>query len=257
MQRFPHINKPIRYTEKIQWYKLNGCIDSYAPLVDKYMVRSYVSKVIGDACLIPLLQVGDAVEDINFNALPNQFVIKLSHGSGYNYICRDKAHADIEWIKSTLAAWRKENFYFVGRERQYKNCTPKILVEELLHEEGELMDYKLFCFQGTPKFIQVDVDRSTNHTRAFFDLKWNKLPFTTLYPLTEKTIDCPVNLDEMIEIAKALSKGLMHVRVDLYNPGGRIYFGELTFTHGNGFEPFYPDEWDFVIGSYFKLPLEY
>lgn len=257
LQRLPDIHNPVRYTEKIQWYKLNGGLEAYSSFVDKFEVRSFVSRMIGDNYLVPLLQVGDAVEDINFDALPDQFVIKLSHGSGYNYICEDKKHADIKEIKSLLSVWRAENFYFVGRELQYRNCTPKILVEKLLCEDGGVNDYKLFCFDGIPRFIQVDVDRLTKHTRAFFDLTWNRLPFTTLYPLTEKVIDCPANLDEMIEVARKLSKGFMHVRVDLYNPGGHIYFGELTFTHGNGFEPFYPDEWDITIGSYFKLPLEY
>jgi len=255
MQRLPNIDNPVRYTEKIQWYKLHGGLDEYSSLVDKYKVRSFISKTIGDAYLIPLLQVGDTVEDINFDALPEQFVIKLSHGSGYNYICKKKKHTDIDELKKLLSSWRNENFYFVGRERQYKNCQPKIIVETLLQEDGELTDYKLFCFDGAPRFIQVDVDRSTHHTRSFFDLAWNKLPFTTLYPRTEKVIDRPGNLDEMIEIARKLCQSFRHVRVDLYNPDGHIYFGELTFTHGNGFEPFYPDEWDAAIGSYFKLPV--
>lgn len=255
LQKLPNLDVPIRYTEKLQWYKLNGKLEQFSSFVDKYEVRKYVSTIIGESYLVPLIDVYDSVEDIKFDSLPKEFVIKLTHGSGYNYICHDKSLIDIRHLKSKLLSWQNENFYDIGREPQYKKCSRRFIVEKYLHEEGGLKDYKIFCFDGEPKFIHVDIDRSTNHTRAFFDLNWTRLPFTTLYPQAVKVIDRPSNLECLISTARSLSKGFKHVRVDLYNPGGKIYFGELTFTHGNGFEPFIPDEWDIVVGNYFVLPV--
>jgi hypothetical protein len=233
---------------------LNGGLENYTSFADKVEVRTFVALTVGEKYLTPLIGAWDDFEKIEFHKLPKQFVLKLSHGSGYNVVCKDKVKLNIELIKNQIKNWQKENFYQIGRERQYKNCCPKILVEKYLQDNtGELLDYKIFCFNGKPTYIQVDFDRSTNHTRAFYDIQWNRLPFTTLYPLSERNLERPDNLDELLTVAAKLSKDFLHVRVDLYNPDGHVFFGELTFTHGNGFEPFYPDEWDILVGNQFVI----
>lgn len=254
-RRFPNINNPKRYTEKIQWYKLYGKLERYCALVDKYEVRDFVALTVGKKYLIPIIGVWDDFDEIDFCRLPKQFVIKMTHGSGYNIVCTDKAQINLETIRNKLSNWKKENYYEIGRERQYNNCRPKIMIENYLEDQsGELIDYKIFCFNGNPAYIQVDLGRTTNHTRAFYDIHWNRLPFTTYYPLASRNVIRPENLDELLTLAEKLSKDLLHVRVDLYNPDGKAFFGELTFAHGNGFEPFYPDEWDMIVGNQFEIP---
>jgi len=254
-RRFPNLRKPTRYTEKLQWYKLNGDLEKYHDYVDKYKVRSYVAETIGENYLIPIIGVWDDVSQIDMTAMPEEYVFKLTHGSGFNIICNKLNKVEENMLKERLSKWKFVNYYKIGREGQYKKCKPKIIAEMYLDiVGGELLDYKFFCFDGEPLFVQVDSDRFVNHKRSYYNLQWKRLPFTTYYPQAENNIKCPSRLEEMIIVARKLSEGFRHVRVDLYQYDNRVYFGELTFTHGNGLEPFYPDKWDTTFGESFLVP---
>ncbi|MBN1531191.1 MAG: glycosyl transferase [Spirochaetes bacterium] len=253
-RRLPNIRRPERYNDKIQWYKLYGGLENLHEYVDKYTVREHVARIIGERYLIPLIGVWESVDAIDFARLPDRFVLKATHGSGYNIVCSDKSKLDHRATMTTLKKWMNENFYDVNRERQYKRCTPRIIAEQYIEDsDGELIDYKIYCFDGVPLYIHVDLDRFTHHTRAFYDADWKRLPFSTLYPIASRETPRPANLGELLDLSRMLSGGVPHVRVDFYNVDGRIYFGELTYTHGNGYEPFTPDEWDFEMGRKFTL----
>jgi hypothetical protein len=253
-RRFPNLKNPKRYTEKIQCYKLYGGLEKFNNYVDKYEVRSYVAETVGENYLIPLIGVWDDVAQIDMAMLPEEYVLKVTHGSGFNIIRSKSIKVDEKQLKATLMQWQKVDFYKVGREKQYEKCKPRILAEKYLNTvDGELLDYKFFCFNGEPLYVQVDSDRHVNHKRAYYDLQWKRLPFTTYYQQADKDFERPSTLEEMIVVAKKLSQDFRHVRVDLYQYYGQVYFGELTFTHGNGLEPFYPDKWDTIVGESFLV----
>lgn len=251
----PDFAKPKTFNEKIIHLK-NYCKHPNAQLyTDKFLVRNFVSSAIGSQYLIPLIGVYKKASEIDFSALPEKFVLKANHGSGWNIICKDKSKLNIPNTIKLLNKWLGINYYDMGRDYTYKTIEPKIVAEILMETKngGDLKDYKIFCFNGEPIYIQVDVDRSTNHTRAFFDLKWNRMPFTTLYPFFEGSIDPPECLEEMIQVARKLSMGFIFLRVDLYEVNGKVYFGEMTFHHGGGFEPFIPAEYDAILGNYLHI----
>jgi len=231
------LKNPQRFTHKIQWLKLNGRLERFAPFADKYTVRGYIEKKISAQHLIPLIGVWDSVEDIPFEMLPNQFVLKLTKGCGYNYICKDLSTADINNIKRTLRQWMKEDFYSQERERQYKPGKQRIIAETYMEDEfGGLRDYKIHCVQGVPRYVQVDTDRFTDHKSQILHTNWedasslNPSSFSEATTLPQK----PSTLDEMLKIAAVLSADFPYVRVDLYSVKNKIYFGELTFTPGSG-----------------------
>ena len=236
--------------------KFYGDLERLAPWVDKCTVRNIVATSVGTDILIPLIGVYEDLRTLDLESLPDTCILKCSHGSGYNIVLRKKdPDYDSDKIMQFLRHCLDRNYFYTGFEPQYFHCHPCILVEPLLEDpNGPLLDYKFFCFDGKHCYVQVDLDRYTNHTRCFYDMNWNKMPFTTHYPIFAGQVDKPLPFQRMISIASKLSQGFAHVRVDLYCIGSSVYFGELTFTHGNGFERFYPDEWDFVFGDLMHLP---
>lgn len=251
-----HLNPPITYNEKLQWLKLNNRKDEYTSMVDKYEVRKFIEERVGDGYLIPTLGVWDRPEDIDFDSLPDEFVLKCTHDCGGLIICRDKTKLDCEAAKKKLSKCLKHNFYYQGREWPYKNVKPRIYAEKYMSDpnEEQLSDYKVFCFNGVPKIIQVDYDRYTGHKRQFFDTEWNRMDVSFHFPSdTKKRIAKPSVLEEMLELAKKLSLGFPHLRTDFYIIGNKLYVGEMTFFHGTGFGRWWPESFDAEMGSWLDL----
>jgi len=250
-----NLKSPKTFNEKILWLKMYYRYPEANKLADKYLVREYIKKTIGEKYLIPLIGVYDDAKQIDFSKLPNSFVMKPNHASGLILFVKDKRKLDELKCKKMLNKWLKLDYYKLSKSYEYKDIKPRILCEEYLEGSREygLLDYKFFCFNGEPLYIQVDFDRFVNHTRAFYDINWNKQPFTLFYPLSIKELPRPKNFDEMIYVARTLSKDMKFVRIDLYNIEGRIYFGEITFHHGGGFETVYPKEYNVYLGQLIKL----
>jgi hypothetical protein len=254
---FQHL--PQTFNDKLQWLKLYDRKPEYVQMVDKYEVRKYIADKIGEKYLISLIGVWDKFDDINFNDLPDQFVLKCTHNSGGIIICRDKRCFNMQYARRKMKSWLGHNFYYYGREWPYKNVKPRIIAEKYMADESgiELKDYKIHCFHGEPKIIQVDFGRFTNrHKRNFYSLAWEYQPFSLLYPTHQETkIKKPESLIVMLQLAKKLSQNIPYIRVDLYSIMQEIYFGELTFYHGSGYEKFNPPEWNKVFGDWLVLPL--
>jgi hypothetical protein len=246
---------PTRYTEKINILKISPEVKKLAKYTDKYLVRDYVKKTIGEQYLVPLIGVYSSVDDIDFASLPSQFILKCTHGSGMNLICLDKAGFDWSAAKNQLKIWLKSNFYHTfGRELQYNYIQPRIICEEYLSSEGnDIVDYKIYCFAGKPEFIRIMSGRSTSLRKNIYDCSWGKPPFQFMAEGTDSNwiLPKPKNLEEMIDVATKLSAPFSFVRVDLYNSKGRVYFGELTFTPAAGIQFFSPDSYDELYGSKF------
>lgn len=247
------------YSEKMQWAKIYDQDPRKTICADKLAVREFVKDRIGENYLIPLLGVWDRYSDIDFNKLPNQFVLKTNCGSGDVSIVKDKNNLSFsEKIKMKRKIEESINcdFSTLLCERHYSNIPPKIIAEKYICDnDGELNDYKFMCFNGEPKFVWVDVGRYTDHRRNIYDLNWNLLPFTMTFPNVNNPVKQPKNFSEMVRIASALSEGFSHVRVDLYNIDGRIYFGEMTFSSDAGFEKCYPEIFDKKIGEMWNLKM--
>ena len=258
---WPHLNHPRTFNEKLQWLKLNDRHAEYTQMVDKIDAKKYVASIIGEKYIIPTLGVWDSVDEIEWDKLPNQFVIKVSSDSGGIVVCKDKQTLDIEKAKEKLTNGWGKNYYVHNKEYPYRDLTPRIIAEEYKEDESgyELRDYKIFCFNGEPKilFVASDRQKAGEDTKFdFFDLNWNHLPFTNGHPNSKEHIAKPKNFEEMLEIAKKLSVGIPQVRIDLYTCNGQIYFGEITFFHWSGMTAFDPVEWDFKLGKMIKLPCE-
>ncbi len=254
---FPNLKNPKTFNEKTLWLKQNYRDKLGMIVADKYKVRNYVEKKIGSKYLIPLINIYKDEKEINIGTLPKRFVLKPNHGSGWIIICRDKVKISEKYVKNICKDWLKMNYYYISREWQYKNIEPKIILcEEYLSpkENEELKDYKIFCFNGNPKYVQIDVDRFTNHKRCFYDTNWKKLPFTTLYPKANRDIPKPSKLNEMLLISKKLSENFIFSRIDLYYPKNKVFFGEITLHHGGGYEPFFPQYYDLILGKDLSLP---
>lgn len=254
-----NLKKPFSFNEKIIWLKLNHKVPNATELCDKYRVRSFVKDKIGEKHLVPLIDCFDNVDQVHIDKLPDSFVLKPNHGSGYVIVVPSKKKLktrDIIAIKKRLREWMETDYYKWGKSYEYKGIRRRILCEIYLESSTEkpLLDYKVHCFGGEPQLIQVDFDRFSRHTRKFYDLNWNVTPFSTLYPLSNKDVSKPDRLDQMLIYARKLSEGLIYSRIDFYIYNGQIYFGEITLHHGGGFEPFYPREYDYIIGRKIKLP---
>ena len=252
---FPNIDDPSTFNEKTLFMKMyyrETPIDYFA---DKYRVREYITQKIGSRYLVPLINHYEKAEDIDFDKLPQEFVLKMNHGSGWNLIVLDKNKINRNSVKHQLEKWMKLNYYNVGREWQYKSIKPLILCEEFLFnpDHTPIRDYKVFCFNGKAQFVQIDLDRFTNHRRQFYDRDWNLQPFTTLFPKEDIPIEKPNHLAEVLEAAEKLAVGFMFLRVDFYYNGSEIHFGELTLHHGGGCEPFIPSEYDLILGKMLKM----
>ena len=254
------LNQPKTYSEKLQWLKLYDRNPLYTSLVDKSLVKEYVSKIVGDEYIIPTLGVWNNFEQIDFCQLPNQFVLKCTHDSGGLVICKDKSKFDIENARNIINKSLKFKYYKSYREWPYKNVVPRIIAETYMEDEtGELKDYKFFCFDGKVKalFIASDRQKKGEDTKFdFFDREFNHLPFTNGHPNASVLPQKPHMFEKMVNLAETLSKGFPHVRVDLYEVGEKIYFGELTFFHWSGFVPFNPEIWDYKFGEWLQLPIK-
>lgn len=252
------LQNPQTFNEKLQWLKLYNRKPEYTVMVDKYKVREYIAQELGEEYLIPLLGVWDNPDEIDFDALPNQFVLKCNHNSGLGMcICKDKSELDISKVKVELRKGLKQDYYLTGREWPYKDVPRKIIAEKYMEDvSGDLKDYKFYCFNGEMKFVMINSDRNTSRpTRAdYFDRDFNWLDFTWGYSHAEVHPKKPEQFEKMVAIVEKLAKGLPHIRVDLYDCNGKIYFGELTFFDGSGFDKIEPLEWDYKIGKLLKLP---
>ena len=253
------IDNPQTYNEKLQWLKIYNRRPEYTHMVDKYAVKEYVASIIGQQYIIPTLGVWDSVDDIDFDSLPSQFVLKCTHDSGGIVICTDKSQLDIDAAKAKLKAGLKTDYYPRSREWPYKDVPHRIIAEQYMVDESgyELKDYKFFCFDGQPKALFVASDRShpTEETKFdFFDIEFNHLPFTNGHPNSTKPVLKPQGYDTMCALAAKLSEGMPHARIDFYDINGYIYFGEITFFHWGGFVLFSPMEWDYTFGNWLTLP---
>ena len=263
-----NLKDPKRFNEKLQWLKLYNRNPFYNIIVDKYAVREYIKEKIGDEYLIPLLGVWDKIEDVDYSKLPEQFVLKGTNDCGSVMICSDRKKFDFKKAKYILKRATTVKYYYTrGREWAYKDVQPRIIAEKFMVDESgyELKDYKFFCFNGEPKMIQVNFDRfnksfdkSMETKKNLYDTEWNFLPFVHNYPsVSEAQIARPERLEDMLELARTLSKGFPFLRVDFYYINGRIYFGELTLYPASGYGAFTPDEWDYTLGSWIDLDLAY
>ena len=251
------IKKPETFNEKITWIKLYDKNPIYHILADKLAVRQYIVKKIGHEFLNELYDVFNSVEDIKLENLPKSFILKVTHGCGYNIICRNKLNMDWNNEFNKLKKWLKKDYYKQGREWAYKGIKPRIICEKLLLDsKGKLpQDYKFFCFHGLPIYVQVDFGRFEEHTRSFYDMSWNKCPFELEYPVNKNIVKKVYNFDKMVDIATKLSQNLSFIRIDLYNVDGKIFFGEMTIYPGNGSEKFSPHEYDKKLGQHLKLTI--
>jgi len=251
---------PKTFNEKIQWLKLYDSTPIKTKLADKYLVRDWVKEKIGEQYLIPLLGVYDRFDDIDFDKLPNRFVIKCNHGCGYNIIVKDKSQLDVAEVKAKLDKWMKENFAFrYGYELHYRDITPKIIIEKYITNEasgGDLFDYKFWCFNGKVEYIQFLSERNISGLKmAFYDKNWVKQNFVYSHPLDVKNMPRPDNLQEMIKLAETLSQGFSHVRVDFYRlDDGSLLFGEMTFTSASGTGRWNDKSINLKLGKMIKLP---
>ena len=274
-----NLKNPQTYNEKIQWLKLYDRRDNYTNIVDKVEVKKYVASIIGDEHIIKTIGVYNKWDDIDFSKLPNKFVIKCTHDSGGLIVCRDKKKLDYEKAKIKIENCLKKNYYHSAREWPYKNVKPRILIEEYLsvdQHKGKngkisslekiqlkngLLDYKFMCFDGEVKALFLDigvigsgVGHAEEYYRNVYDKNFNLMPFLETRQNYPEKVYKPDHYEEMVKIAEKLSKGFPHIRVDLYNINGKIYFGELTFYHGSGLSnKFIPEEWNKTFGSYINL----
>lgn len=254
---WPNLKKPKTFNEKLQWLKLHDRNPLYTKLVDKYEVKKYVAEQIGSEYLIPTLGVWDKFDDIDFDKLPDQFVLKCTHDSGGLVIVKDKSKFDINDAKKKISRCLKMNYYWSMREWPYKNVKPKIIAEKYMEDESgyELKDYKIFCFNGEPKALFIATDRGIHETKFdFFDADLNHLPMKQHYPNNpDIKIPDPEGIKKMFELAHVLTKDFKHCRADFYDINGSIYFGELTFSHFSGMQAMEPVEWDAKFGSWLSL----
>ena len=247
-----NIENPTKFNEKIQWLKLYDSTEEKARLADKLACRKWVSEKIGAQYLIPLMGGYRSFDEINFDMLPDSFVLKTNHGSSTNIIVKDKKSLNYKEAKMKMNRWLSSNYGFnQGFELHYGMIPPRIICEKYMGEN--LNDYKFFCFDGKPEFVWVDVGRYSNHCRNTYDLEWNELPFI-IDRFKRVAVEKPKNLELMIELATRLSKEFAFVRVDFYEIDGKVYFGEMTFTSSSGRDKFYPAKYDLICGEKIKLP---
>ena len=252
--KFLNLKKPRTFNEKIQYLKLHDRNHEYTKLVDKFEVRNIVKKKLGPDILVPIYGVFSNFNEINFEKLPNSFVIKCTHDSGSYIIVENKNSLDLKKTKKYINNKLSKNYFQKGREWPYKNVKPRIIVEKLLKTENDLNDYKVFCFNGQPKFIQVDFDRFKNHKRNIYDFNWKLLDIFIEYPNDfSKKIEKPLLLDQIYKCSIELSKNLIFSRIDFYISDSKLFFGEITLHHGSGYELIRPEQYNLKFGNWIKL----
>ena len=256
------LKKPKTFNEKLQGLKLYNRKPEYAVLVDKYKVKQYVAEKIGDEYIIPTLGVWEKFDDIDFDSLPEQFVLKCTHDSGGLVVCRDKNTLDKNAAKEKIERSLKKNYYWKGREWPYKNVKPRIIAEKYMEDENPaagLTDYKFFCFNGKAEMLYVSQGLEDHSTASisFYDMEGKEMPFhrSDFNPIKGELM-LPANFSQMKEIAKQLAEEVRipFVRIDLYSVCGKTYFSEITFFPCGGMLPFEPKEWDEKLGDWIKLP---
>ena len=255
-----NIENPQTFNEKLQWLKLYNRKEEYTTMVDKYAVREYIAEKLGEEYLIPLLGVWDNPEDIDFDALPDKFVLKCNHNSGTGMcICKDKSKLDIPKVKKGLIKGLKEDYFIISREWPYKNVKRRIIAEEYMEDKnGDFVDYKFFCFNGKADNVMVCIERQTGNPRYyFFDRQWKLMRINKLGVAAPEgfTLPKPECIDRMFEIADLLSKDMPYSRIDLYEVDGKIYFGEITFFPNSGFGANFLLETDKLFGEMIDLDL--
>ena len=253
------LENPKTYNEKLQWLKLYDRRPEYGNMVDKYEAKKYVAERIGKQYIIPTLGVWDKFDDIDFDALPDQFVLKCTHDSGGLVICRDKSTFNQKAAKRKINACLNTNYYWRWREWPYKNVKPRIIAEQYMEDTktAELRDYKFFAFDSVVRavFIASDRQKKGEETKFdFFDSEFNHLPVINGHPNAPILPQKPERFEEMQALASKLSEGIPHLRVDFYEVNGNVYFGELTLYHWSGLTAFEPKEWDEIFGSWIQLP---
>ena len=242
--------------EKLQWLKIYNRDPQYTKMVDKYESKNYITSVLGKRYIIPTIGIYNSFDEIDFDKLPNQFVMKCTHDSGGVIVCKDKNSLDIENSSKMLKKILKRNFYYFGREWPYKNVKHRIIVEDLLENKdgSDLIEYNFFCFNGIPKFFMTCYgDKRYNRYNDYYDMDFNRMNLKWEYKTSKEQEKKPELFDEMIDISKKLSKNIPHLRVDLYLCNGKIYVGELTFFHWSGFGKIEPDEWNYKLGDLIEL----
>lgn len=255
------LENPKTFNEKLQWLKLYNRKPEYTTMVDKYTVKEYVAAKIGEEYVIPTLGVWDNVEDIDWKSLPNQFVLKTTHGGGNTgvVICKDKNTIDVDDVKSKLYLSLKQDLFKSSREWPYKNIVKRIIAEPYMEDNStrELRDYKFFCFNGEVKCMFIGSERQKREEPFFdfYDCDFNLLVIKQGHPNSVDKPSKPCCFEKMKGLASVLSEGIPHVRIDFYEVNGCVYFGEMTFFHFGAFVPFEPDSWDYIFGSWINLPL--
>lgn len=261
MGRELNLDNPKTFNEKLQWLKLYDRKPEYTQMVDKYEVKKLVAEIIGEEYIIPTLGVWDRPEDIDFDTLPNRFVLKCNHNSGLGmFICKDKSKMNVGAVRRALQHGLAQDYYLSCKEWPYKNVPRKIIAEQYMEDavSTDLRDYKLMCFDGKVKcsFVCSDRHSSDGLHVTFFDKGWNVMPFERSYPAVKEGFPKPLNYEKMVLLAEKLSAGIPFLRVDFYEVNGKVYFGELTFFPGSGLEAFQPEQWDYTLGSWLVLPAE-
>lgn len=259
LHRELNLHTPETYTEKLQWLKLYDRRPEYTALVDKCTAKEYVASKIGEQYIIPTLGIWEDPDEIDFDFLPEKFVIKCNHNSGLGmFICHDKSSIDVAKIKRKLKKGLAQNYYLTGREWPYKNVKRRIIAEKYMEDSTckELRDYKFFTFGGVPKVLYIAQGRGKGGpvVADFFDMDYNHLAFTIDHDMAETPPPKPACFEEMKRLAAILSEGTPQLRVDFYEVDGRVYFGEMTFFHCGGFEAFHPEKWDKTFGDWIILP---
>lgn len=259
MHRFLHLKNPKTFNEKLQWLKLYAHKPEYVIMADKVKAKDYVAERIGSEHIIPTLGVWESAEDVDFSSLPNKFVIKCNHNSGQGmFICKDKSKMDEVVVRDGLRKGLLEDYFWPGRDKQYRDIPRRILAEQFMEdlEQPVLIDYKVLCFNGEPKLIEVHMNRFTeNYTQDFYDIDWQKQSIWQPGDKNSEIImDKPVQLAKMLDYSKILSANCAHLRVDWYIINNQLYFGEMTFFDSGGFLPFYPKKWNKRLGSWITLP---
>lgn len=252
-----NLNNPKTFSEKLQWLKLYDRKPEYIMMVDKIAVKDFISEQIGTEYVIPTLGVWEKPEDVEWDSLPNQFVIKWNHDSGSIVVCKDKTKFDRNAAIKKLHYGERTNGYWYGREWPYKGVKPMLFAEQYMEDEtGELRDYKFFCFKGKVKALFIAADRMKTETTRFdfFDENYCHLPFTNGHPNAVVPPSKPVCFEQMKGLAEKLSKNIPQVRVDFYEIRGKVYFGEFTLFHWSGLMPFEPEEWDYTFGDWIEIP---
>ena len=253
------LKNPQTFSEKLQWLKLYNRQPEYTTMVDKYAVKDYVAKILGEEYIIPTLGVWDKLEDIDWDSLPNQFVLKCTHDSGGLVICRDKSKLDKKAAIKKLSKTLKQNYYRKWREWPYKNVPRRIIAEKYVESDSnlkDLYDYKFFCFSGKMIFFKIDFNRQVDHHANYYSRDCELLPFgeANYMPKPEEKLTIPDRIYDMIALAEKLSNGIPFVRCDFYCVGKQIYFGEMTFFPATGMGKIEPEEWDCKIGQLIQLP---